>query len=90
MLRMSVRMCPQCKQQVTTAQQKVEETVIRTPGFEQVGGVAYDGLTSMCSVITEHMDIQRGQGQIGGENRLAGAQDLAWALINSPAFLFNR
>ena len=23
------------------------------------------------------------------ENRLAGAQDLAWALINSPAFLFN-
>jgi hypothetical protein len=24
------------------------------------------------------------------ENRLEGAQDLAWALLNSPAFLFNR
>ena len=26
----------------------------------------------------------------GGEERLAVAQDLAWALLNSPAFLFNR
>jgi len=25
-----------------------------------------------------------------GENRVAAAQDLAWALMNSPAFLFNR
>ena len=25
-----------------------------------------------------------------GNARLFGVQDLAWALINSPAFLFNR
>ena len=24
------------------------------------------------------------------DKRLAGAQDLVWALVNSPAFLFNR
>jgi len=25
-----------------------------------------------------------------GNSRLLGAQDLAWALMNTPAFLFNR
>jgi hypothetical protein len=25
-----------------------------------------------------------------GQSRLTGAQDLAWALLNTPAFLFNR
>jgi hypothetical protein len=28
--------------------------------------------------------------EISGSNRLEAAQDLAWALMNSPAFLFNR
>ena len=33
-------------------------------------------------------DAQLSQSQLG-DQRLTAAQDLAWALINSPAFLFN-
>ncbi|SVC86419.1 uncharacterized protein METZ01_LOCUS339273, partial [marine metagenome] len=33
------------------------------------------------------MDLSKGQ---LGKKRLVGAQDIAWALINTPAFLFNR
>jgi hypothetical protein len=35
-------------------------------------------------------EVETGLKALGeAENRLTGAQDLAWALINSPAFLFN-
>ena len=33
-------------------------------------------------------DVEMSQKQLG-DKRLTAAQDLAWALINSPAFLFN-
>ena len=34
-------------------------------------------------------EVQRSEDQLKNK-RLIGVQDLAWALINSPAFLFNR
>jgi hypothetical protein len=51
---------------------KVNEAIRRTKGFEEVGGVGYDGLTSMCNVVMEHMDHARGAGQIGGEKPAFG------------------
>jgi hypothetical protein len=45
-------------------------------------------LSCLCRLPTqkELSSIRLGD----GAQRLEGAQDLAWALINSPAFLFNR
>jgi hypothetical protein len=64
--------CTACKTLHPLADLNIAETVKRTRGFEQVGGVAFDGLTSLSSVVLEHMDHSRGQGQIGGEKSAFG------------------
>lgn len=46
-------------------------------------------LSILCRFPTEQ-EVATGVEAIGAnENRLEGTQDLAWALLNSPAFLFN-
>jgi hypothetical protein len=57
---------------VPIEQMTIKESIARTKGFEQVGGVAFDGLTSMCSVVMEFQDRQRGLGLIGGEKSSFG------------------
>lgn len=64
--------CTPCKTIHPPAECNVAEDVHRTKGFEQVGGVAFDGLTSMGSVVLDHMDESRGAGQIGGEKSAFG------------------
>lgn len=64
--------CEGCKTLIALSDQQVEESVQRTEGFEMVGGVAFDGLTSMTGAVMEFMDIARGQGQIGGEKPAFG------------------
>jgi hypothetical protein len=64
--------CTPCKTLHQVNEITVTEEVKRTKGFELVGGVAYDGLTSMTGVVMEHMDHARGQGQIGGEKPAFG------------------
>lgn len=66
------RACGICKAIIQPAQQTTETTSTITPGFEAVGLRAFDGLTSMCTVVTEHMDLARGEGQIGGEKSSFG------------------
>jgi|SRR5262245_14894968 len=64
--------CGPCRTLHTLAELTVVEDVHRTKGFELVGGVAFDGLTSMTSEVITHMDHARGQGQIGGEKSAFG------------------
>lgn len=64
--------CTPCKTLHAVSELAVAEDVHRTKGFELVGGVAFDGLTSMTNVVMEHMDHARGQGQIGGEKPAFG------------------
>jgi len=64
--------CSECKEMQTLQMLVVKETVARTKGFELVGGVGFDGLTSMCNVVMEHMDHERGAGNIGGEKAAFG------------------
>jgi len=64
--------CAPCKTLHSGAELNVTEETHRTRGFELVGGVAFDGLTSMTNTVLEHMDDARGQGQIGGEKSSFG------------------
>jgi hypothetical protein len=64
--------CPACKTLHTARELSVTEDVHRTRGFEDVGGVAFDGLTSMTNEVLTHMDHARGQGQVGGEKSAFG------------------
>lgn len=64
--------CTPCGKFISQPELKVREEATRTKGFEMVGGVGFDGLTSMGGVVLDHMDLQRGEGLIGGEKSAFG------------------
>ena len=72
--------CPDCKTVHAVSELTVVETAQRTRGFELVGGVAYDGLTSMTGVVMEFMDHARGQGQISGEKAAFGGNVISGSI----------
>ncbi len=67
--------------------------IVRTPKRErseaQIATLQsyFLNLDSRYKELTEAVELARQQAQ---EHRLTGVQDLAWALINTPSFLFNR
>lgn len=65
--------CSTCKKMYSPAEIVTEETAKQTRGFEQVGGLFFDGLTSACGWFMEDMDERRGAGDItGGEGTALG------------------
>lgn len=64
--------CTPCGKLIDRNQIRIVEESHRTKGLELIGGVAFDGLTSMTNVVMEHMDHARGAGDIGGEKAAFG------------------
>jgi len=64
--------CSGCSALIPKESMQIEGTTKRTRGLELIGGVAYDGLTSMSNVVMDHMDHARGAGDIGGEKPAFG------------------
>ncbi len=63
-------LCPVCKTMADAKTWQITRASHRTKGFESVGGVFYDGLSSMCSWM---MDDLSKRNDLGGEkSRLGG------------------
>ena len=70
---------------VNRADNRFARLVAEHPDDRKVIEEIYLGCLGRMPTAKELSSIQLGQ----GSQRLEGAQDLAWALINSPAFFFN-
>lgn len=66
--------CATCKTMVPHEQLVVTRTAQVTKGFEQVGGVFFDGLTSMSSLWLHDMDHRAGALELGGEKAAIGGR----------------
>lgn len=68
--------CPECKVPINAASPgtTITEEIMRTPGFESIGGVAFDGVSSMQSWILEDLAIRTASGQLEGEKTGLGGK----------------
>jgi hypothetical protein len=66
--------CPQCRKPVTKADMRVSKTVARNKGFEDVGAVQYDGLSSMLAWEMRDMGHRAGRLELKGEESSIGGK----------------
>lgn len=67
-------LCPECKSMVTKTDMRVEKTLVQNKGFEDVGGVFYDGLTSMLAWIMRDLGHRAGRMELKGEEGAIGGK----------------
>lgn len=67
-------MCPVCKVHTTKENMTVVRTSHRTKGFETVGAVCYDGLSSMLSWMESDLGQRAGRLEIKGEEAALGGK----------------
>ncbi len=88
------QICKTCKEHTTIANQKVEIVSERTKGFEDVGGAAYDGITSMCSWGMSDLAHRVGTRELKGEEGSLGGKlvsgDMSWGANNRSHYGFTQ
>ncbi len=67
-------LCKECKKKVTLKTGTIKEKSQRTAGFENVGGVCLDGLTSMSNWIMQDMAKRAGNLELKGEESALGGR----------------
>lgn len=66
--------CPSCGVMVTTQTMQVQETLVHAKGFEDRGGVFFDGLTSMLSWEMMELSQRAGRLELKGEEGAIGGK----------------
>lgn len=66
--------CPECKVMVGKAEMKVSKSLVRNKGFEDVGGVFFDGLSSMLSWELMELGGRAGRMELRGEEAAIGGK----------------
>ena len=66
--------CPTCKVPVTKQNMRVSKTAVQTAGFEQIGAMGFDGLSSMLSWMLQDMGARSGRLELKGEEGAIGGK----------------
>jgi GTPase SAR1 family protein len=97
------QVCPSCKVVVNQSNMRVSEEMHRTAGFEQVAGVAFDGLTSANDWWLDDIGQRHGTMELKGEGAALGGRivsgeiafggtnraDVGWAQSRSQQVVMN-
>lgn len=67
-------MCPTCRVHTTKENMRVTKTAGQTKGFENIGVVAFDGLSSMISWMLSDMGQRSGRLELKGEEGAIGGK----------------
>lgn len=71
---LTASLCPQCRVMTDKSNARVVKESQTTPGFEQVGAVCFDGLTSMLSWMMSDMSQRSGRLELKGEEGAIGGK----------------